>query len=118
MSEEQVWKIESEQFRIELDELGEGLSGDYDPDDPDDAELLRFTVYEKDENGDWQQMDDASYCTLLPVTLSNEHRQRVLDALLMWAEDGASKKTWEWLSWFSEDDLRERDELNEALRGS
>jgi hypothetical protein len=32
-------------YRVEFVQLGEGYSGDRDPTDPEDAELLRFDVY-------------------------------------------------------------------------
>jgi len=35
---------------VEWVELGEGLCGDYNPDDPDDIELLRFDVSRLDDN--------------------------------------------------------------------
>ena len=42
--------------------LGEGYFGDYDEDDPEDVNLLRFDV---DLNG--EPVDDASYCTQVPA---------------------------------------------------
>jgi len=37
--------------RVELEWIGEGYEGDYDPEDPEDVPLLRFTVYRRE--GDW-----------------------------------------------------------------
>ena len=63
-------------IKVEWDELGEGLCGDYDPDDPEDIELLRFSVYKMDSvTGEWEPVDDASYCTLMPVTATPEQRE-------------------------------------------
>lgn len=89
--------------RIDWDELGEGTSGDYDDTDPNDVELLRFTVYrfEGDDallaaaNADpqleamlsmegrgWSQVDDASYCTTVAVSTDTAERQRLLEELM------------------------------------
>lgn len=51
--------------RVVFEDIGEGLSGDYNEDDPGDVALLRFTVYRLDQ--DWEQVEDASYCTAIPV---------------------------------------------------
>ncbi len=53
-------------YMLEWEYIGEGFSGDYDPDDPTDEPLLRFTVYKrvKDMGAvEWEQVDDCSYCT-------------------------------------------------------
>ena len=55
--------------RVVLEHIGEGYSGDYDPADPDDAELVRFTV-EQLVAGDWQPVECGSYCTHLLATAS------------------------------------------------
>jgi len=52
-------------IKIEFEHIGEGWSGDYDPNDPDDTPLLRFTVYKLD-GGQWNEIENASYCTLFP----------------------------------------------------
>lgn len=55
-------------IRVEWEDIGEGWSGDYNPEDPQDQELLRFTVARREGlQGEWQQVDDASYCTAMPV---------------------------------------------------
>jgi hypothetical protein len=35
------------QVKIELEWIGEGLDGDYNPGNPNDVPLLRFSVYKK-----------------------------------------------------------------------
>jgi hypothetical protein len=90
-------------IKIEFEDLGEGWSGDYDPDDPDDVALLRFTVYRLDF-GEWQQVDDASYCTLFPADSSEELQKKALELLMdqVYFElqtSGSIKKTCEQLSW-------------------
>ncbi len=90
-------------IRVQWDELDEGHCGDYDPDDPDDVELLRFTVYRFDgddamaahaaqdpqfafllsaDGHGWQPYDDGSYCTNVPVDTPPEVRQRILEGLM------------------------------------
>jgi hypothetical protein len=59
-------------------DIGEGLSGDYDEEDPDDIPLLRYDTYvhrdkvgnlelEDDGESEWLTLDDGSYCTQVPV---------------------------------------------------
>lgn len=67
--------------RVDWDELGEGWNGDYNPDDPDDTELLRFTVYWFDGQ-EWVECDDTSYCTRVPAGTSDDVRQRLLEGLM------------------------------------
>ena len=70
--------------KVEWTDLGEGLSGDYDPSDPTDEHLLRYDAWvrvtgtEADEqrslefyDGDeWGYKADGSYCTM---TNANTH---------------------------------------------
>ena len=67
---ETVVSVYNDTIRVDIVNIGEGLSGDYDPDDPEDINLLRFDVYIKNpkENTDWYEIEDASYCTLLEAT--------------------------------------------------
>lgn len=64
-----ILTAEDDVIRVEFITLGEGYYGDYDPDDPDDAELIRFDVYAKGlyREGEWAMVEDASYCTTLEV---------------------------------------------------
>lgn len=92
--------------RVELESIGEGLGGDYDPDDPGDVELLRFTVLRR-EDGEWEQIDDASYCTLLPESLDREKQGKAVDLIMEEVYYAASKGyriagTCEQLSWIDE----------------
>jgi hypothetical protein len=50
--------------RVTWEYIGEGDSGDYNPDDPEDTPLLRFSCSRR-VNDEWQELDDASYCTRL-----------------------------------------------------
>jgi hypothetical protein len=54
--------------RVEWDYIGEGISGDYNEDDPNDLELLRFHVSKRESFDDaWSDVDDGSYCTKMPL---------------------------------------------------
>lgn len=99
---------------VELEDIGEGLSGDYIEDDPKDVPLLRFTVYEMrtDDEGhsQWEQIDDASYCTLLDVNISDEIKERALkhimgEVLLAIGTGASLKRTCEGLSWIKPSDF-------------
>jgi len=91
--------------KVEWVNLGEGLSGDYNPDDPEDENLLRFDV-SKLENGEWVEVPDASYCTLFSANASDENKQEGLRILMdnIYEEVRAGhsiKKLCERLSWIS-----------------
>lgn len=88
---------------IEWVELGEGYSGDYDPDDPEDEELLRFDAYIN--NHQWEE-PTYSYCTLFPVSATPEQRMAGLQYLMEHLYEPMSKKEYcrgdaERLSWIS-----------------
>ena len=61
--------LQGEHVRVDWYDAGEGWRGDYDPEDPDDEALLRFDVYFREtEEEEWTEVDDASYCTSVPVS--------------------------------------------------
>jgi hypothetical protein len=62
--------------------LGEGLCGDYNPDDPDDIEYLRFDILTIDNAGCETPVDDASYCTLMPVSASDDDKRDALITIM------------------------------------
>ena len=91
------------QVKVELEWIGEGLDGDYNHEDTSDVPLLRFTVYKK-INDQWEAIDDASYCTLLPATITVETATKAAGYILSQVEDtvlegGSIKKICEKLSW-------------------
>lgn len=99
---------------VEWSDIGEGLSGDYDEEDPTDIPLLRFYVrqqaVEACEAGAtwWEDVEDASYCTNMPVgTPANVQRRalrHILQAVKADVEAGRSiKKKCERLSWIGSD---------------
>ena len=78
---------------------GEGYNGDYDPSDPEDTPLLRFTVMAIREAA-WECVEDGSYCTRISVD-TEEEALIVLgyDILHMWVLSGHSKRALEDASW-------------------
>lgn len=85
----------------------EGNDGYYDSDDPDDVPLLRFDVATWDEECNiWQCLDDASYCTQMPIDTPKEILMLGLEALMteFYAdalEGDVRKRTCERYSWMS-----------------
>lgn len=61
--------IEQGGYRVTWEWLGEGQCGDYNPNDPADTPLLRFSCWQQSvsEDTDWIELDDSSYCTLMPI---------------------------------------------------
>ena len=53
--------------KIEWVNLGEGYDGDYDPENPDDVNLLRFDVSKK-VNGEWTEAPQQQ-TRLSPLTI-------------------------------------------------
>jgi hypothetical protein len=118
--------------RVELEDIGEGWEGEYNPDNPDDEELVRFTVSKIVPAGptvagadtppstEWEQIDDASYCTQIPVrsdpsVLLNaifEIAQEVYDDV---AHGRSIKRTCERLSWLSPQALTSRSWVDTSI---
>lgn len=90
--------------------IGEGNECDYNPDDPDDVPLLRFSCYRKTGKGnkwsDWEQMDDASYCTRMPINSPKKYLKRGAEIILDAIEHESYKKRLEELSWFCISDFK------------
>lgn len=100
--------------RVCWEDIGEGICGDYDPDDPDDIPLLRFYV-DIFRDGQWEEVEDASYCTRMPVNTPKPTLDRALRFLHAEYKDALSgypytsvKKLGERLSWISPDQFEER----------
>ena len=94
---------------VEWVELGEGISGDYNSDDPTDIELLRFDVSYRNfvmGNEEWRDPGDASYCTQMPVKATNKQKMDALKIIMHevfepLSEGQSIKKLCERLSWIS-----------------
>jgi hypothetical protein len=100
-------------FTATWEYIGEGWSGDYNPDDPQDTELLRFSVYQHGE-----QMDDGSYCTRMPIDSPEWMLRRALDVILNAVETTDSpKRRLELLSWLQPADFTEDDSRDPVTKG-
>jgi hypothetical protein len=92
--------------RVEWEDIGEGVCGDYDPKDPTDKPLLRFTVLQKIK-GKWEQVDDASYCTYVMIDTPKKILKRLLRIIYGNVAEEVRKgcrikKLCEQLSWIDE----------------
>ena len=100
--------------KVEWVDLGESLhGGDYDPEDPKDVSVLRFDGYYWDEDTEWTELNDSSYCTQVPVDtpkpILNEMLRHIADEYLACHESGASvKKIGERLSWIDPTNYKEK----------
>ncbi|MCG3207261.1 MAG: hypothetical protein FOGNACKC_00861 [Anaerolineae bacterium] len=99
-------ELSKDTVKVEWVELGEGLSGDFDPNDPDDVELLRFDV-SRLVSGHWVEVRDASYCTEMPVSAHPFWQWAGLEAILreVWEplkEGHSIKRKCEELSWLEQ----------------
>lgn len=102
-------------FKVVWEDIGEGVSGEFDPDRAGDEPLLRFSCY-KLFHGDgvatedfWEQIDDASYCTNMPVTASLQTLLRAAGRIMdIITNNENPKKELEWMSHISEDDFADK----------
>lgn len=100
--------------RVEWVNLGEGLDGDYDPNDPQDIPLLRFDVYRLDSaSKTWDAVDDSSYCTRFPTTATTTQMQEGLMYLMDFfyepvRDNHSVKKLGERMSWIGLDWLNKK----------
>tara|TARA_Y100000310_G_C20578932_1_gene761966 strand:+ start:833 stop:1198 length:366 start_codon:yes stop_codon:yes gene_type:complete len=100
-------------FRVELESIGEGYNGDFDPSDPDDVELLRFSVDQRETlDDDWTGVENSSYCTELPVDIDDTIAEKALTHIINVAGDalreGTHKRLCGELSWISVNSLTEQ----------
>lgn len=100
--------IQGEVVRADWYDAGEGLFGDYNPENPDDIQLLRFDIYIRGEDNEWEPVEDASYCTQIAATTDRETLVKALwsiykeyDNVLSCDPEASVKKLGEALSWIS-----------------
>lgn len=74
---EKVLELACKDIRAVWVNLKEGYGGDYNPDDPDDENLLRLDLYQK-VNGEWEPVEGASCCTRMPVNAGEALLRRSL----------------------------------------
>jgi hypothetical protein len=106
--DEDIVTIQDDTIKAVLEDIGEGHCGDYDPEDESDEQLLRFTVY-INEDGCFEQMEDASYCTQIPLNTPFGELARLCKVIFDEYRDEADayrngssvKKMGEQLSWLA-----------------
>lgn len=93
--------------KVIWENIGEGHCGDYDEENPEDENLLRFTVY-VNEDEEWREVDDASYCTTITADTDNNKLMELLNVLMDEFYDvlhdniyASVKKLGERMSWIS-----------------
>ena len=99
--------------KVKWTNCDEGICGDYDEDDPDDANLLRFEVSVL-RDGCWQSVHDASYCTEMPANtgydllaraaayLAKEYANVLCDNPYASVKKLGEKMSWICPEWFTE----------------
>ncbi len=107
-SEDNPLRIHDDLLLVEWYNADEGYWGDYDPDNPEDENLLRFDV--SIFNGEsWEPVDDASYCTLIPANADDDQLASSLyyifrqyrNVIDRYPVEHSVKKLGESLSWIS-----------------
>jgi len=98
--------------KVEWSDLGEGLDGDYNPDDKDDIALYRFDISVRPKGKrSYEGVEDASYCTQVPVEtpvkILKEGLKMIMDEIFDAVVQGASvKRACEQISWISVDSIK------------
>jgi hypothetical protein len=106
------YRLERDGVVVYLEDIGEGLSGEYDPSDPNDVELLRMTVCRGGATvNEDEPVEDGSYCTGISAYASREELRRLCEIIMDRVHGpltaGQSiKRICEELSWLSEEDLK------------
>ena len=100
---ETPFSIEGDMIRVDWCNIGEGWYGDYNPADPEDEELLRFYVYQR-EDAEWVEVENASYCTTNSVNTKDSVLIQKLNIIYVCYEEALQgeysvKKLGESLSW-------------------
>ena len=103
-------------IKVEFIDIGEGYNGDYDPEDPEDAELLRFDVYIQrdcsddklgEDDDEWVEVEDSSYCTYIHADTDKDKIEKAISVIFDEYKNcathirngGSVKKLGESLSW-------------------
>ena len=85
---------------------GEGNSGEYDPNDPEDKNLLRIEFSRLGKGGEWEEVENSSYCTQVPSDTDRETLDGILTKVMGQlgsdVRSGSSvKRAMEELSWMT-----------------
>jgi len=105
MEYKRKYKNSDKEVLVEWTDLGEGIQGDYNPDDPEDIALLRFDISLIDK-GETIPIEDASYCTQVPVDTDDKILKEGLEMMMEEIFDAvihgnSIKKVCERMSWIS-----------------
>ena len=100
-------ELVKDNVKVIWENIGEGHFGDYDENDTEDENLLRFTVYVNEDN-EWIQVDDSSYCTMVTADTDDDELMMLLHVLMEEFYDvlhddiyASVKKLGERMSWIS-----------------
>jgi hypothetical protein len=109
-------ELVQDEVRIVWYYIGEGKCGEYNPDDPTDVPLYRFYV-EKFEDGEWVDVEDASYCTQVPLDTPDATLHKLLHILMDHfyydvVEGNSVKKIGERMSWIAPEWIREKKDVS------
>ena len=100
--EEIVGYSKNKTIRVTWVDLGEGLCGDYTG-EPDDVPLLRFDADRLNENGEYEPIEDGSYCTRLGVGTSPSFLKKAAEAIADDVENAGNRSVkrllegWSWI---------------------
>lgn len=91
--------IEGEEYNLEWSYSGEGSSGDYNHEDPEDKPLIRLCLMDKNN----EPIDSCSYCTQIEIDVTPEEVKLISQKVFYKIKnDGKTpKKIMEEVSWFS-----------------
>jgi hypothetical protein len=93
-------------IRVTWAYIDEGQDGEYNPDDPADIPLLRFSCERaQGSEPDWVEVPDGSYCTRLPVDTPVRNLVRAAIDILEALEQPSPKRRLEALSWLEPGDF-------------
>jgi hypothetical protein len=102
--------LKSYPFKICWEFIGEGHEGDYNPDDPEDTPLLRFSVDKwNPDTQEYEGIQDGSYCTRMPFdTPKNILHRALVEIRDNLREDASNKRYLERMSWLCPEDFKEK----------
>lgn len=106
-------------LRVDWYNAEEGYWGDYNPANPDDENLLRFVVYFSSDGENWDEVEDASYCTQVPADTKIDTLTELLytifkeyASVIQGYPETSVKKLGERMSWISCIDRIRKSTLN------
>lgn len=96
--------VERDGTRIVWDNIYEGVDGEYNSEDPEDENLLSFSISRRDGSR-WESVDDSSYCTNIPASTEPGALIALLTQMMnRVAGEALIKRICEEMSWSGPDD--------------